>query len=127
MKLENLKGNTDILKSMEDYLYIDFDTGERSESANDVGYAQADIDECGRILDRYIDNLISIEKTKSDEQILMCVKSVIDDLNDLNERCNGSIIETDQREELVPYILNAASIAGLVIGEEDITAKWREW
>ncbi len=126
MKLENLKGNTDILKTMKDYLYNDFETGEKSEFANDVGYTQSDIDECGKILDRYIDNLINIGKAKSHRQILLYVKSVIEELNVLNERCNYSIIETDQREELVPYILKAA-IAGLVIGEEDITEEWREW
>lgn len=127
MSLEKLKGNTDVLKSMIDYLYVDFKTGELGDEINDVGYIQEDIDECGVILDKYIDKLISISEPRSNEQILLCVEKVVKDLNSLNEKCDYSIIETDQREDLVLYIINAASLAGLVTEDEDITEEWREW
>lgn len=127
MSLESLKGNKDVLKSMVDYLYRDFETDELKDEMNDVGYTQEDIDECGAILDRYIDRLIALKEPRSNEQILACVETVVKDLNLLNERCNGSLIETDQREELVPFIIDAAILAGLETDEEDVTEEWREW
>lgn len=47
-------------------------------------------------------------------------------LNKLKEKCGGSIIETDQREDLCQIILVAARRAGLKT-EEDMTEEGREW
>jgi hypothetical protein len=127
MNLEKLKGNKDILVPMVNYLYMDFETGELGESPNDVGYTQNDIDECGKILDKYIDSIIALEEPKSNQDIIQCVENAVKELNDLNEKCNYSILETDQREDLVPYILHIAKSAGLVTDIDDITGKWREW
>lgn len=78
------------------------------------------------LLDEYIDTLIKIKEPKNSAQILKCVESVVEKLNKLNEKCDFDLIETDQREELVPYIIDAAKLAGLVTAG-DITEKWREW
>jgi hypothetical protein len=48
-------------------------------------------------------------------------------LNKLNEECDGSLIETDQREDLAKLINLAAKHAGLESSADDITYKWREW
>lgn len=53
MKLENLKGNTDILASM---VYLN--------AAPDVGYTQEDINVCSKILDQYIESLIETDQRK---------------------------------------------------------------
>jgi hypothetical protein len=45
----------------------------------------------------------------------------------LNEQCDGSMIETDQREQLCELLITAASNAGLVSTQYDITEKWRDW
>jgi len=125
--MENLqafkeKKNEDILRSMIDYLNFD---NEDSDADFECGYTQENIDECAAILDNYIDEL---EKCKQDNTLIMeCVKNVILSLNNLNEKCDYSIIETDQREYLCPFIENAAIAAGLPQPEDDITEEWREW
>ena len=111
--------HTDILRSMIDYMnfdeYDDFD----------CGYTQKEIDKCGKILDDYIDEL---EKCRKDEKLIKKqLKKVILKLNKLNESCDSSLIETDQREYLCPFIEDAAVAAGLTKSEEDITLEWREW
>lgn len=127
MKLEELKSNKDVIKSMIDFLYMDFETGERKKTMNDVGYTQKHIDKCEKILNDYIDSLISLEEPKSDKEILKCVKKVVEQLNKLNEKCEFALIETDQREELVPFIQKAAEIAGIASGDDDVTGEWRDW
>lgn len=109
---------------MTDYLSCQEDCDEF-----DAGYTQSEINECGDILDEYIDALIDLEGMADEEAILQCVEDVIMKLNRLNERCDYQIIETDQREELVPYIIQAAEQAGLSQerAEYDITEEWREW
>jgi hypothetical protein len=47
-------------------------------------------------------------------------------LNELNDRCDGCLIETDQREQLCDILIAAAKNAGLD-SDEDITQAWREW
>jgi hypothetical protein len=47
-------------------------------------------------------------------------------LNELNDRCDGCLIETDQREQLCDILIAAAKNAGLD-SDEDITEAWREW
>ena len=95
----------------------------------DAGYSQDEVDECGQILDEYIDTLIALGEDADDKSILRCVQRVVQKLNQLNERCDYQLIEIDQREEMVPYIIQAAEQAGLSTHrlEYDITEEWREW
>ena len=126
--MENLqafkeKKNEDILRSMIDYL--NFALEENEDDDSDCGYTQENIDECAAILDNYIDEL---EKCKQDETLIMeCLKNVILELNNLNEKCDYAIIETDQREYLCQFIEDAAVAAGLPQPKDDITEEWREW
>ena len=124
MDLNKMKRNKCALESMNDYLLCEEDCDEF-----DAGYTQDDVEECGEILDDYIDSLIDLAGAADEDAILDCVRSVIVKLNRLNERCDYQIIETDQREELVPYIIQAAEQAGLSSDREDydITEQWREW
>lgn len=55
------------------------------------------------------------------------VKRVVIALNELNIKCDYSIIKTDQREYLCPFIEEAAVVAGLTQPKDDITEEWREW
>ena len=85
------KKNEDILRSMIDYL--NFALEENDFDNSDCGYTQESIDECAAILDNYIDEL---EKCKQDETLIMeCLKNVILELNNLNEKCDYAIIETE--------------------------------
>lgn len=121
-ELEDFKKqkNNNILRSMIDYMNF----GEEGNNF-DCGYSQEDINNCGQILDNYIDELKKCNK--EEKLVLESVKKVILELNKLNQECGGTLIETDQREYLCPFIEDAAVIAGLSKAEEDITLKWREW
>lgn len=110
-----------ILCSMEDYLeYI-----EDNQDTNCFcpGYSHKDIKECGNILDNYIDNLI--EANQNIDKILDYVEKVIINLNDLNEKSNYTIIESEQREYLCDFIQELAIKAGLPFTDKDITKEWR--
>src|SRR5215813_4716307 len=66
----------------------------------DAGYAQKHVDRCSEIID---DFLASMEKTPEDQKnkyIIAAVKKTVLRLNKLNDECDGSLIETDQREDL---------------------------
>ena len=93
----------------------------------DAGYAQADIDKCAQIIDGFLASLENVPQGKKNESILKAVKATVIKLNKLNDRCDGSLIETDQREQLCALIIAAAKRAGLVTDEHDITEEWREW
>jgi hypothetical protein len=92
----------------------------------EVGYAQKHVDRCAKILDRYLDALKRIRETGQDEQILREAKTAVLDLNALNEKCDGALLETDQREQICELMIVAAKHAGLTL-EGDFTEEWREW
>lgn len=48
-------------------------------------------------------------------------------VNDLNERCCFSLIETTEREQISEIIIFAGSEMGYNSVDEDITEEWREW
>lgn len=55
------------------------------------------------------------------------VKSTIEKLNILNGKCEGSLIETTEREQICEIIISASAKKGYNTIEEDITEAWREW
>jgi len=87
-------------------------------------YSKEDIIICGDILNLY---LAEIKKSSSREEGLKIVKPTIEKLNILNERCEGSLIETIEREQICEIIINASAQKGYNTMEEDITEAWREW
>ena len=111
-----------LLDSMIDYMEIDEDA---SESDHDCGYTPADVDRCAGIVDAYLSTLAGNSNADQSE-ILRTVQYTVEQLNKLNDACNGCLIETDQREDLCALILAAAKDAGLK-SEDDVTEEWREW
>lgn len=87
-------------------------------------YSQTDINECAVLLSDYSRNIF---KTHSKEEALPVVKSTILKLNALNEKCNFSLIETNEREQIVRVVILAGNKMGYNSSEEDITEEWREW
>ncbi len=63
-------------------------------------------------------------RTQTKPKFFDCVQHTIEQLNALNESCDGCLIETDQREELCLLILAAAKDAGLE-SDDDVTEQWR--
>jgi len=109
----------DLLEGMREYLAGILDGG------GEAGYNGTHIGECGRILDAY---LATVEEAADgdDDAVMAAVQFTVLSLNGLNERCHGSLIETDQREQICDIINRAATKAGVGAGE-DLTAQWREW
>lgn len=92
----------------------------------DPGYTKDEIDRCEKIIDAFLISLDGEDVARNSESILKIVKNVVLELNDLNDECDGSLIETGQREQLCDIIIRAANEAGLAT-DDDITEEWREW
>ncbi len=120
--------NTDILEQRD--ALVDGMTGYMIECATNsefgAPYTQADIDRCSLILDGFLNALDGAPQPVESDVILEIVKQVVLALNELNDECEGNLIETDQREHLCDIIILAANEAGLDT-DEDITEEWREW
>lgn len=93
----------------------------------DAGYTQKHVDRCSVIIDEFLASLEKTPEAQKNKYIMAAVKKTVLRLNKLNKGCDGSLIETDQREDLCKLIISAASHAGLGSSEDDITEEWREW
>ena len=93
------------------------------DAENEAGYSEADVDQCDDLLTSYLDR---VSRMSDDDSITSEVRRIVVQLNDLNAHCGYRLIETDQREQIVPLILTAATQAGLT-ATVDITEQWREW
>jgi hypothetical protein len=113
-KLEAIKAR--LLEGMTDYI----------ADGEDGLYSKDDIQKCDDILRDFMKRLGGLEDSAPETTILHCVKKAVLDLNTLNDSVGGSLIETDQREDLCEYLLLAAQSAGLK-REDDVTEEWREW
>lgn len=109
--IDNLIAN--LKKSMEDYMKV-----------AKPSYSQNDIDDCETLLSDYS---LSMFKTHSKEEGMEIVKATILKLNALNEKCDSTLIETDEREKIAEIIILAGHKMGYNEVDEDITEKWREW
>jgi hypothetical protein len=105
-----------LLKQMIDY--IDEFGGE--------GYGKKDVNRIKIILDKYFHKMQK-ETNKSKNNYLTIVKETVIALNKINNKCDGLIIETDQREDICYYIINVAIYYGYIKEFIDITEEWREW
>jgi hypothetical protein len=93
----------------------------------DSEYTQEHINRCENLLDNFLTSLETIPATGQQDYILKAVKKAVLSLNKLNNECDGSLIETTEREQLCDIIIKAAQKAGLESAEDDITLEWREW
>ena len=76
------------------------------------------------MLTEYIDNLVVATKEKKANKVLSAVKKVVLSLNKLEQKYGH--IETIEREELCPFILDAVKTTGFQC-DYDLTEEWREW
>ena len=110
-QIDNLIGN--LKKSMEDYL-----------KDGNPPYSQNDIEECVSLLSDYT---VNIYKSRSKKEGMQIVKSTIIELNTLNDKCESSLIETNEREQITDIIILASNKMKYNSLQEDITEEWREW
>jgi hypothetical protein len=109
----------DIIEAMREYLAGMLDGG------GEAGYTSAEIGECNRVLEAYLDTLDDADAGDEDT-ILAAMEYTVRALNSLNTRCHGHLIETDQRGPLRDLIVQAAREKGVGSGS-DLTKPWREW
>lgn len=112
---------SEILDGMRSYME------DLAQDGVDAGYNAGDIDQCERIIDRFLDAIAEATESGDRAAARASVRHAVLALNALNAHCGYNLIETDQREGLCELIQGAASEAGAVAGEEDITEAWREW
>jgi hypothetical protein len=116
--LETLKA--EVIESMLDYMT------DEDDPDFDSGYERQHVDRCGALLDAFINSTRSIDPSSGPEQILATTKETVLALNALNAECEGSLIETDQREMICDLLLAALAGCGYD-GDDDVTEEWREW
>jgi len=117
-QLEQMKAKT--LAGMINYMNY------RAKDAS-APYTDKDVEECDNVLGEFIGALQNMGLEADQPEILECVKKVVLELNKLNDRTGGCLIETGQREELFTYIDFAARQSGLTSTDADVTEEWREW
>jgi hypothetical protein len=61
----------------------------------------------------YFAELKALPEPADDKQILAVMKRLYDRLNALNEAHDGGLLETDERELLVPIFIDAAALCGI--------------
>ena len=128
-KSELLRLKQDAIDRM--VLYMKFGSAESEDDPDydasfDAGYTQRHVDQCGKIISTYLDALAEIRGSGVDEKILVEAEKAVRGLNKLNDKCDGSLIETDQREDICGLMILAAKHAGLS-ADGDFTEEWREW
>ena len=120
--IEQVKGR--LLEGMIEFMQPDEDDPD-PDPDYDCGYVQSDIDRCESIVDEYVASISNLQ-TPSQNEILKQIEVVVKKLNQLNAACDGTLIETDQREDLCQIILCVAVNAGLDT-DDDVTENYREW
>lgn len=90
------------------------------------GYTVEDVKECEALILRYLDVLAAMEPV-TDEAIMAQVETLVLALNDLNEKTDYGLIETEAREAIWEVIQTSAVARGLRDVPEDVTEEWRDW
>ena len=96
------------------------------EDWDDCDYTTDDVEACKSLIYTYLEALAAMTEP-SDEAIMEQVKTLVLALNDLNEKADYSLIETEAREAIWEVIQTSAVACGLKEYGDDITEEWREW
>jgi hypothetical protein len=116
----NLKENAEIKKTYERLSIGMTDFIQSGETE----YTESDVEKCMSLIDNFLNE---ISKSDSKEVGILSVRKVVLELNELNEKCEYGLIETDQREQIADIIILAGYLKGYNGRNEDITEEWREW
>lgn len=107
-----------ILKSIQ-YGMLDFIEGEDAPD-----YTPEDVTACITLL---LEFMTEIEfEPQTQESAKSHIKDLVLSLNDLNAKCDASLIEADQGEEICEFISKTIANANVEFST-DITKEWRDW
>ena len=93
------------------------------EGDDDADYSPDDVKACGALLTSFASK---VQSGISYDDAMKQVEVLVLKLNELNENCEFSLIETDQREDICEFIFQALNAANVAF-EGDVTEEWREW
>lgn len=93
------------------------------EGDDNADYTKNDVHFFGKLLGKFSKCLYD---DISNEKAISEVKKLVLKLNTLNEKCDHSLIETDQREDTCQFIFDALERVGVDF-DGDVTEEWREW
>lgn len=104
----------ELLRSMREYM----------EEEDEVSYGEKNITACDAVLSDY---LVRMSRAVDRDEGLTVMRTAVLSLNELNETCDGQLIETDQREDICAILSRAAMLRGFCAEDEDPTEEWRDW
>jgi hypothetical protein len=94
------------------------------EGEDEPDYTSDDVTACITLLLEFMSTMASeiqtIDSSKNH------IRDLVLSLNELNEDCDQSLIETDQREEICEFIQKVVSTANVGL-DGDVTEEWRDW
>lgn len=91
------------------------------------GTEQIAIDASKKIFNSYLNNLEKAVNRKNATSVYNAVKKVVLAFNKLHDK-HGHFILTEEREEIIDYLIKALNITGFKLEEKiDITENWRNW
>lgn len=90
------------------------------------GYSEQDVAECRALILAYLDALEGLD-APANQEIMEQVRVLVLALNELNEKTDFCLLETDEREAICEIIQSSAVACGLSDAEDDVTEEWREW
>ena len=90
----------------------------------DNEYSIKDVENCINLIENFVEN---ISKSKSKIEGLKLIDEVVIQLNELNNKCGGRLIETGQREDICHIIIKVGFEKGYNLKNEDTTEKLRDW
>lgn len=90
----------------------------------DNEYSKEDVEKCMSLIENFVGE---ISKSKSKSDGLKLIDEVVIQLNELNNKCGGRLIETGQREDICEIIIRAGFDKGYNLKNEDTTEKLRDW
>ena len=96
------------------------------EDWDDCDYTIEDVETCKFLIYTYLEALAEMVEP-TDEAIMEQVKNLVLALNELNEKVDYSLIETEAREAIWEVIQTSAVDCGLKEYGDDITEEWRDW
>ncbi len=90
------------------------------------GFSEQDVAKCNELILAYLDALEGID-APANQEIMEQVRVLVLALNELNEKTDFCLLETDEREAICEIIQSSAVACGLTDPEDDVTEEWREW
>lgn len=96
------------------------------QDSEDCGFTQNDVAKCESLILEYLSALEGMEEP-TDAKIMQHVQTLVLSLNELNEKTDFCLLETEERECICEIIQSSAIAYGLTDPEDDITEEWREW